>query len=288
MDSGGNSKVLPHGSLADAGVMSATVVYDNGTRRLAVTLVVGSDTYTAAATVDLSSLLPDQVAVGFSAATGEEFASNHTVLSFSFFSTLPTKNGTSLSASSNSNKTTIELGAGVAAAVVLVLLLAAAVAVLLVRRRGKRRYDEEEKLTTDGDDSLDGVDDGDFESSAGPRPIPYAQLAAATKDFAAEGKLGQGGSGSVYRGHLKEPGRDIAIKVFWRGASVEGRKEYRSEVTVISRLRHRNLVQLIGWCHGRRRLLLVYELVSNGSLDGHLYSTEAMLTWPMRYVPAAI
>jgi hypothetical protein len=288
MDSGGNYKVLPNGSLADAGVMSATVVYDNGTRRLAVTLVVGSDTYTAAATVDLSSLLPDQVAVGFSAATGEEFASNHTVLSFSFFSTLPTKNGTSLSASSNSNKTTIELGAGVAAAVVLVLLLAAAVAVLLVRRRGKRRYDEEEKLTTDGDDSLDGVDDGDFESSAGPRPIPYAQLAAATKDFAAEGKLGQGGSGSVYRGHLKEPGRDIAIKVFWRGASVEGRKEYRSEVTVISRLRHRNLVQLIGWCHGRRRLLLVYELVSNGSLDGHLYSTEAMLTWPMRYVPAAI
>jgi hypothetical protein len=64
-------------------------------------------------------------------------------------------------------------------------------------RRGKRRYDDEEKLTTDGDDSLDGVDDGDFESGAGPRPIPYAQLAAATKDFAAEGKLGQGGSGSV-------------------------------------------------------------------------------------------
>jgi len=42
-------------------------------------------------------------------------------------------------------------------------------------------------------------------------------------------------------------------------------------------------VQLIGWCHGRRRLLLVYELVSNGSLDGHLYSTEATLTWPTRY-----
>ena len=174
-----------------------------------------------------------------------------------------------------------------AAAALLVLLLGAAVAVLLVRRRGKQPYDEE-KLTTDGDDSLDAVDDGDFESSTGPRPIPYAQLAAATKDFAAEGKLGQGGSGAVYRGHLKEPGRDVAIKVFSRGASMEGRKEYRSEVTVISRLRHRNLVQLIGWCHGRRRLLLVYELVSNGSLDGHLYSTEATLTWPTRYAHVAI
>ncbi|RLM74898.1 L-type lectin-domain containing receptor kinase IX.1-like [Panicum miliaceum] len=253
MDSHGNFKVLPDGSLVDAGVMSATVV-----------------------------LLPEHVAVGFSAATGDEYASNHTVLSFSFLSTLPTKNSTSLSASSSSNKSTIELGAGVAAAALLVLLLGATVAVLLVRRRGKQPYDEE-KLTTDGDDSLDAVDDGDFESSTGPRPIPYAQLAAATKDFAAEGKLGQGGSGAVYRGHLKEPGRDVAIKVFSRGASMEGRKEYRSEVTVVSRLRHRNLVQLIGWCHGRRRLLLVYELVSNGSLDGHLYSTEVTLTWPTRY-----
>ena len=46
--------------------------------------------------------------------------------------------------------------------------------------------------------------------------------------------------------------------------------------------------QLISWCHGRRRLLLVYELVSNGSLDGHLYSTEVTLTWPTRYAHVAI
>ncbi|KAF8651904.1 hypothetical protein HU200_063104 [Digitaria exilis] len=278
MNSHGDYTVLPDGSLVDAGVLSANVAYDNGTRSLTVTLIVGTDNnYTAAATVDLPSVLPEQVAVGFSAATGHTYAGNHTVLSFSFLSTLPTKNGTSLPATSSSNKTTtIELGVGVAAAAVLVLLLVAAIAVLLVRRRGKRPYDEE-KLTTDGDDSLD---DGDFEGSTGPRPIPYAELAAATKDFAAEGKLGQGGSGSVYRGHHKETGRDVAIKVFSRGASIEGKREYRSEVTVISRLRHRNLVQLIGWCHGRRRLLLVYELVSNGSLDGHLYSTEVMLTWP--------
>ena len=132
-------------------------------------------------------------------------------------------------------------------------------------------------------DSLD-MDDDEFGSSAGPRPIPYANLAAATRNFAEEGKLGQGGSGSVYRGHMKElGGRDVAIKVFSRGASSEGRKEYRSEVTIISRLRHRNLVQLIGWCHCRRRLLLVYELVHNGSLDGYLYGKQEVLTWQVRY-----
>ncbi|KAL6653199.1 hypothetical protein ACP70R_012124 [Stipagrostis hirtigluma subsp. patula] len=285
IDSRGEYAILPDGSLVDAGVMTATVVYDNGTRRLHVALTVGTAAYSAAATVDLQRLLPEQVAVGFSAATGDGYAGNHTVLSFSFHSTLATKNGTFLPETRSGKKTSIEVRGGVAAAAVVALLLAAAVAVLLVRlssRRSKQPYDQE-KLTTDGDESLDAVDDEDFESSTGPRPIPYAELAAATKHFAADGKLGQGGSGSVYRGHLKELGRDVAIKVFSRGASMEGRKEYRSEVTVISRLRHRNLVQLIGWCHGRRRLLLVYELVSNGSLDGHLYTTEETLTWPMRY-----
>ena len=75
MDSRGDYKVLPDGSLVDAGVISATVVYDNGTRRLDVALIVGSHTYTAAATVDLPSLLPEHVAVGFSAATGDAYAS---------------------------------------------------------------------------------------------------------------------------------------------------------------------------------------------------------------------
>lgn len=287
MDSRGDYTVLPDGSLVDAGVISATVVYDNRTRSLRVTLMVGSVTYTSVATVDLRSLLPEKVAVGFSAATGDEYNANHTVLSFSFASTLATKNGTSMpvTVTSSTKKATLQLGAGAAAAALLVFLLVATVALLLVRRSsrsGKKPYDDEQ-LTTDGDDSLDAVDDSHFESSTGPKPIPYAQLAAATKDFAAEGKLGQGGSGSVYRGHLKESGLDVAIKVFSRGASMEGRKEYRAEVTVISRLRYRNLVQLIGWCHGRRRLQLVYELVSNGSLDDHLYSTEVTLTWPTRY-----
>jgi hypothetical protein len=283
MDSRGDYTILPDGSLVDAGVMSATVVYDNGTRRLGVALSVGSARYTVSSTVDLRSLLPEQVAVGFSAATGDQYAGNHTVLSFSFNSTLATKNSTTLAASSSGKKTTLQLIVGVAAGAVLVLVLVAAIALLLIQhaRRNRQKYDEE-KLTTDGDDPLDAVDDEEFESGTGPRPIPYAPLAAATRDFAESGKLGQGGSGSVYQGHLKEQGRDVAIKVFAKGGSVEGRKEYRSEVTVISRLRHRNLVQLIGWCHGRRRLLLVYELVSNGSLDRHLYDIDMNLTWPMR------
>ncbi|CAD6264072.1 unnamed protein product [Miscanthus lutarioriparius] len=183
-------------SLVDAGVVFATVVYDNRTRGLEVSLMVGSATYTSVATVDLRSLLPEKVAVGFSAATGDEYSANHTVLSFSFLSTLATKNSTAIPVTSSTKKTTLQFSAGAAAAGLLFLLLVVTVAVLLVqrsRRSGKQPYDED-RLTKDGDDSLDV---SDFESSTGPRPIPYAQLAAATKDFAAEGKLGQGGSGLI-------------------------------------------------------------------------------------------
>ena len=67
-------------------------------------------------------------------------------------------------------------------------------------------------------------------------------------------------------------------------SSKQGRKEYISEVMTISRLQHRNLVQLIGWCHGGDELLLVYELMHNGSLDTHLYGSDFVLTWALRYV----
>ncbi|KAE8799385.1 L-type lectin-domain containing receptor kinase IX.1 [Hordeum vulgare] len=284
IDSRGNFLILPDDSLVDAGVMSSTVKYDNSTTRLDVVLSVGDTTYNLSATIDLRSLLPDQVSIGFSAATGAAFGSNHTVLSCSFQSTLPTVTTSTPLPSTWSTK----LIAGVAAAAVLVLLLGVTVAVLLRRASRRNGQPDDKDMMLAGDmtpDSLD-MDDDEFGSSAGPRPIPYANLAAATRNFAEEGKLGQGGSGSVYRGHMKELGdRDVAIKVFSRGASTEGRKEYRSEVTIISRLRHRNLVQLIGWCHCRRRLLLVYELVHNGSLDGYLYSKskEEVLTWQVRY-----
>ncbi|CAM0904966.1 unnamed protein product [Alopecurus aequalis] len=290
VDSRGNFKILPDDSLVDAGVMSATVNYDNATTRLDVALTVSGTTYILDATVDLRSILPEQISVGFSAATGDAYGSNHTVLSCSFQSTLPTRNYTNASSTSSTEKATVQLSAGIAAAAVLVLLLAVTVA-LLLRRASKRSKQSEEKDMFVGDmtpDSLDIDNDDEFGSSTGPRPIPYADLAAATGKFSEDGKLGQGGSGSVYRGHMKQlGGRDVAIKVFLRGASMEGRKEYRSEVTIISRLRHRNLVQLIGWCHGRRRLLLVYELVHNGSLDGYLYTKqETALTWQVRHAYA--
>ncbi|KDP32173.1 hypothetical protein JCGZ_12634 [Jatropha curcas] len=74
----------------------------------------------------------------------------------------------------------------------------------------------------------------------------------------------------------------IAVKKFSRG-SKQGKKEYITEVKTISQLRHRNLVQLIGWCHDRGEFLLVYEFMPNGSLDSHLFGKKNPLPWSVRY-----
>ncbi|KQJ85893.1 hypothetical protein BRADI_4g02304v3 [Brachypodium distachyon] len=122
----------------------------------------------------------------------------------------------------------------------------------------------------------------EFRKGTGPKRFRYNELANATGNFADSGKLGEGGFGSVYKGFFKDINLDVAIKRVSK-SSKQGRKEYISEVRIISRLRHRNLVQLIGWCHGGGELLLVYELMPKGSLDTHLYNKEDILTWSVRH-----
>lgn len=121
-----------------------------------------------------------------------------------------------------------------------------------------------------------------FEKGAGPRRFSYDELSRATRGFSDEEKLGEGGFGAVYRGYLQEQGLHVAIKRISKTSS-QGRREYVAEVTIIGRLRHRNLVLLVGWCHKADELLLVYELMTNGSLDEHLCSSTNILTWPTRY-----
>ncbi|KAJ4769582.1 receptor lectin kinase [Rhynchospora pubera] len=100
-------------------------------------------------------------------------------------------------------------------------------------------------------------------------------------------KLGQGGFGVVYKGMLVgDNGEDIpvAVKKFSR-ASTKGKQDFLQELSIINRLRHRHLVRLVGWCNKNGVLLLVYDLMPNGSLDQHLFndSDMAILSWDRRY-----
>ncbi|KAL6199128.1 hypothetical protein ACLB2K_028915 [Fragaria x ananassa] len=124
--------------------------------------------------------------------------------------------------------------------------------------------------------------DNVFERGAGPMKFLYSELARAANNFDEGEKLGEGGFGGVYRGFIKDLNTYVAVNWFSKG-SKQGIKEYPAEVRIISRLRHRNLVQLIGWCHENGDLLLVYELMSHGSLDSYLFKAESFLNWEVRY-----
>ncbi|KAM1049193.1 hypothetical protein ACFX13_028936 [Malus domestica] len=99
------------------------------------------------------------------------------------------------------------------------------------------------------------------------RDFTYADLLAATDGFSDNNFLSEGGFGSVYRGELN--GLKIAVKQH-KKASCQGEKEFESEVHVLSKARHENLVMLLGSCSEGSKRLLVYEYVCNGSLDHHL------------------
>ncbi|EAY78381.1 hypothetical protein OsI_33468 [Oryza sativa Indica Group] len=144
---------------------------------------------------------------------------------------------------------------------------------------GPRQYEYGERVVSDG--PRHGAAYNEL-VAAGPRLYEYGELAAATRDFAEEEKLGRGGFGSVYRGRLAG-GVDVAIKKFSSDSSSQGRKQFEAEVKIISSLRHRNLVRLLGWCDSSMGLLLVYELVQQGSLDKHIYNADKPLTWSERY-----
>ncbi|WCJ18193.1 receptor lectin kinase [Euphorbia peplus] len=122
----------------------------------------------------------------------------------------------------------------------------------------------------------------DFAEVAGARKLSYENLLQATNNFSEENVLGEGSFGAVYRGFSSELNCNVAVKRVSRD-SKQGIKEYTYEVKIISQLRHRNIVKLMGWCHERNELLLVYEFLSNGSLDSHLFNEDRLLTWEMRY-----
>ncbi|XVF67324.1 hypothetical protein PTKIN_Ptkin10aG0111900 [Pterospermum kingtungense] len=113
-------------------------------------------------------------------------------------------------------------------------------------------------------------------------PDNQRELVRATNNFTEEGKLDERGLGGVYKGFLSSLNLNIAVKRVSK-MSKQGKKEYIAEVKIISRLRHQNLVQLIGWCHEKGEFLLIYEFMPNDSLDSHLFGGQSPLSWALRY-----
>lgn len=115
------------------------------------------------------------------------------------------------------------------------------------------------------------------------RTFSYETLVAATNNFHVHNKLGQGGFGPVYKGKLND-GREIAVKKLSRGSN-QGKTQFVAEAKLLTRVQHRNVVNLYGYCiHGREKLL-VYEYVPLESLDKFLFRSNKKqeLDWKRRF-----
>nr|CAB3478307.1 unnamed protein product [Digitaria exilis] len=198
------------------------------------------------------------------------------------------------------------VGIGVAVAAVVVLGLAAGLIYFFVGRKRRRRpppsqgfpaefYDPRRPVTPQHMSHAQSSTPSStpplmhsWQSSRGPSepPMPllnpspamaggtyaYDDLAAATDGFSDANLLGQGGFGHVYRGTLG--GHEVAIKKL-RAGSGQGDREFRAEVEIISRVHHKNLVSLVGYCLYGEQRLLVYEYVPNKTLEFHLHGKDA-------------
>ncbi|XP_054817023.1 proline-rich receptor-like protein kinase PERK8 [Prosopis cineraria] len=117
------------------------------------------------------------------------------------------------------------------------------------------------------------------------REFTYAELYAATDGFSMKNFLSEGGCGSVYKGQIH--GMNIAVKQHRINGNtnnnMQGDKEFRSEVDALSKVRHENVVVMLGSCSEGNHRLLVYEFVCNGSLNQHLHQhCRRTLSWENR------
>ncbi|GLT56363.1 hypothetical protein SLA2020_294070 [Shorea laevis] len=116
-------------------------------------------------------------------------------------------------------------------------------------------------------------------SGSGTLKYSYKDIQKATQNFT--NIVGQGSFGPVYKA-IMPTGGIVAVKVLASNSS-QGEKEFQTEVSLLGRLHHRNLVNLVGYCVDKGQHMLVYEYMSNGSLENLLYSEEARaLSWEER------
>ncbi|KAG2650276.1 G-type lectin S-receptor-like serine/threonine-protein kinase At2g19130 [Panicum virgatum] len=149
------------------------------------------------------------------------------------------------------------VAAGFAAAVTIIIVL---VPIIVVTRRRTSRRVVEGSLVA----------------------FTYRDLQLATKNFSE--KLGAGAFSSVFKGSLADDAaRPVAVKKL--EGHLQGEKQFRAEVSTIGKVQHVNLIRLIGFYSEGTRRLLVYEHMSNGSLDRHLFgaTSSSHLSWEARY-----
>ncbi|KAH9674150.1 protein kinase domain-containing protein [Citrus sinensis] len=126
-----------------------------------------------------------------------------------------------------------------------------------------------------------GKDSGGAPQLKGARWFSYDELKKCSNNFSESNEIGSGGYGKVYRGMLSD-GQVVAIKRAQQG-SMQGGLEFKTEIELLSRVHHKNLVGLVGFCFEQGEQMLVYEFMANGTLRESLSGRSGIhLDWKRR------
>ncbi|KAI8557471.1 hypothetical protein RHMOL_Rhmol04G0013600 [Rhododendron molle] len=271
----------PDLDLKSGELITAWIDYKSGLNRLNVFLSYSSfkpNFPLLSVDIDLSDYLKDYVFVGFSAST-EGSTELHLIENWSFhkYGFRPTSGhnvsdssviGPPIPDSPNKHHRRIGLALGIAGPAFFCAFLVIFGWVSVRKWRGVRM---EKSFKA--------------ELMTGPRQFNYRDLKLATRGFHSGRIVGRGAFGTVYKACFQDSDTVFAVKRS-KHNNHEGKTEFIAELSIIACLRHKNLVQLQGWCVEKGELLLVYEFMPNGSLDKVLYPETEQgnpLTWLHRY-----
>lgn len=179
--------------------------------------------------------------------------------------------------SSKSSNIGIIIGAAVGGSVLLMLLLLAGLYAFRQKKRAEKAIGQSNPFrrwdTVDSNSEVPQLKEA--------RMFSFEELKKYTKNFSQVNDVGSGGFGKVYRGTLPN-GQLIAIKRAQK-ESMQGKLEFKAEIELLSRVHHKNLVSLLGFCFDQGEQMLVYEYVQNGSLKDALSGKSGIkLDWIRR------
>ncbi|KAM7490127.1 hypothetical protein LguiA_033048 [Lonicera macranthoides] len=268
---------IAHKSLTSIGInlksgreITLKITYDGWSKRLKIYISYANETLISFLnkSIIMKNTVPRNAFVGFTASTSP-LSETCCIFNWNFTSyELPEESLKRQGGSANTAKVVVMALIPAFVGLMILVIFAYPIGVRALKRRSERngRRKDIETLTRN--------------AANVPRIFSYRQLVKATSNFSKENLLGSGGFGSVYKGVLVDPPSTVAVKKI-SATSTQGEKEYLAEICTIGRLRHKNLVQLQGWCHDHDQLLLVYDYMPNGSLDKFI--GKAFMNWKTRY-----
>ncbi|XP_073149158.1 leucine-rich repeat receptor protein kinase HPCA1-like isoform X2 [Henckelia pumila] len=179
--------------------------------------------------------------------------------------------------SHNSSSNIIIIAAAVGGSVLFFLLLLAGIYAFFQKSRAEKAAKKSDPFA-----SWDpNTDSGGVPQIKGAKYFSFEELKKCTNNFSETNDIGTGGYGKVYRGTLPH-GQLVAVKRARQG-SMQGGLEFKTEIELLSRVHHKNVVSLVGFCFEQGEQLLVYEYISNGSLKESLSGkTGIRLDWMRR------